>query len=116
MGQSSVAIFVVVFAKDSIVAEVEAIAYAKPLVALLTGEAFQVVNVCFSPHHHLKGRDDFGTGGATARGAKQSEVIAFAKDFIGFRVQGGSHFTETTPAASAFEAILVPVPIQGLET
>ena len=81
---------------------------------LLTGETFEVVDVSFGPHHHLKGRNDFGTSGATARSAEQSEVIAFAEDQIGFRVQSRSYFTQSTVTATAFEAIFVPISVQCL--
>jgi len=43
-----------------------------PVVALLTGEALQVVDIGAGAHHHLEGRDHFAAGGAVARIAKQS--------------------------------------------
>jgi len=42
------------------------------VVALLTGEALQVVDIGAGAHHHLEGRDHFAAGGAVARIAKQS--------------------------------------------
>lgn len=41
------------------------------MVALLTSEALQVVDVGSGSHDHLKGGDDFVAGGAVACGAKQ---------------------------------------------
>ena len=41
-----------------------------PVVALLTGEAFEVIYVGFGPHHHLEGGYDFVAGGAVTRRAE----------------------------------------------
>ena len=46
-----------------------------PLVALLAGEAVQVVNVALGPHHHLEGRDDFAARGTVARRPEQPAKI-----------------------------------------
>jgi hypothetical protein len=37
-----------------------------PVIALLTGETLEVVDVCARPHHHLEGGDHFGTRRAVA--------------------------------------------------
>ena len=37
-----------------------------PVIALLTGETLEVVDVCARPHHHLEGGDHFGACGAIA--------------------------------------------------
>ena len=42
------------------------------MVALLTGEAFEVIDVGSSPHDHLEGRDDLVAGRAITGCAKQS--------------------------------------------
>ena len=43
-----------------------------PVVALLTGEALEVVDVGLRSHHHLKRRDHLRAGGAVAGRAEQS--------------------------------------------
>ena len=45
---------------------------------------------------------------------KLPEVVAFAEDQVGARVQRGTDFAQSTVAASAFEAVLVPVNVQRL--
>ena len=45
-----------------------------PVIALLTGETFEVVHVTPGPHHHLEGGDHFGTGGAITRGSEQPAI------------------------------------------
>jgi len=57
---------VIVFTQDLIIAQIEPIAHAKPLVALLAGETVEVVDVALGPHHHLEGRNDFAARGAVA--------------------------------------------------
>ncbi len=42
-----------------------------PVVALLAGEALQVVDVCPGAHHHLEGGDHLVARRAVASGAKQ---------------------------------------------
>ena len=44
------------------------------MVALLTSEALEVIDICSGPHDHLEGRDDFVAGRAVARRAEQSEI------------------------------------------
>ena len=41
-----------------------------PVVALLAGEALQVVHVVPGAHHHLEGWNHFGAGGTVARVAE----------------------------------------------
>ena len=98
------ALLVVVLAQDPVVGQVEPIPHAEsiqthhhqvrisinksrnpsrnpkrcrllPLVALLAGEAVQVVNVALGPHHHLEGRDDFAARGTVARRPEQPAKI-----------------------------------------
>jgi len=59
-------LLVIVFAQNPVLRQVEAIAHAKSLVALLAGETVEVVDVALGPHHHLEGRNDFAARGAVA--------------------------------------------------
>lgn len=46
---------------------------SSPVVALLAGEALQVIDIGAGTHYHLEGRDHLAAGGAVARVSKQSE-------------------------------------------
>ncbi len=46
-----------------------------PVVALLAGEALQVVDVCPGAHHHLEGGDHLVARRAVASSAKQPEKM-----------------------------------------
>ena len=82
-------LFVVVFTEYFVLAQIEPITHTEserkillkymsnrklsnvvPVVALLAGETFQVVDVTFGPHHHLEGRDHFIARSTVARVAK----------------------------------------------
>lgn len=45
------------------------------MIALLTGEALEMVHVVPGPHHHLEGRYHLVARGAEARVAKQSGIF-----------------------------------------
>ena len=47
--------------------------WSSPVVALLTGETLEVVDVVACSHHHLEGWDHLVAGGAVASAAKQPE-------------------------------------------
>jgi hypothetical protein len=103
--------------------------------ALLAGETVEMVDVGFGSHDHLKGRNGFATSGAITRRPEHSlkienqsrqrkcihnqilkpfiihlipEVISFAENQIGFGVEGGADFSQSTIATSALETVLVP--------
>ena len=42
------------------------------MVALLAGEALQMVDIVSGPHHHFEGGDHFRAGRAVAGGAEES--------------------------------------------
>ena len=46
---------------------------------------------------------------------KLPEVVPFAEDEVGARVQRGTDFAQSAVAASALEAVLVPVNVQRLK-
>jgi len=48
-----------------------AVTASLPLVAELTGEAVQMVNIISGPHHHLKGRDQLTAGSAIPGGTEE---------------------------------------------
>ena len=43
------------------------------------------------------------------------EVVSLAEDEVCFGEESGSHFSQTTIAAGAFEAVLVPVLVHRLQ-
>ena len=43
------------------------------------------------------------------------EVVSLAEDEVCFGEESGSHFSQTTSAAGAFEAVLVPVLVHGFQ-
>lgn len=43
------------------------------------------------------------------------QVVPATEDEVGFCVKGGAHLPQTAVAAGAFETVLVPVFVQGLE-
>lgn len=65
-------LFVVKLAKNFITIEIVAIAYAKSVIALLTGKAVQVVNVASGLHDHLERWNDLGTSGTRTSCSKQT--------------------------------------------
>lgn len=74
-----------------------------------------MVNIISGSHHHFKGWDQFTAGCAVPCSSKEPQVVPATEDEVGFRVQGGAHLSQTTVAAGTFEAVLVPVFVQGLE-
>ena len=87
-------LFVIVFAQNLVIVQVKSISHTKPifnvrnsakinylinlriyglpLMALLTGETVEMVDVTFSPHDHFKRRDGFAASSATAGRSKHS--------------------------------------------
>lgn len=57
-GREDEALLIVVFAEDLVVAQVELVAHAEPVVALLTSETLKVVHIVPGSHNHLKGGDN----------------------------------------------------------
>jgi len=43
------------------------------------------------------------------------QVVPATEDEIGFGVEGGAHLPQTAVAAGTFQAVFVPVFVQGLE-
>lgn len=63
-----------------------------PMIALLAGETFQMINVRSSSHHHLEGRDWLVARRAVASVAEHPEIVPLAEYEISFRIQGGADF------------------------
>lgn len=74
-----------------------------------------MVNIISGPHHHFKGWDQFTAGCAVPRRTKEPQVVPATEDEIGFGVQGGAHLPQAAVAAGTFQAVFVPVFVQGLE-
>lgn len=85
------------------------------MIALLTSETFQMINVAPSPHDHLKSGYHLTTCRAIPRIPEQSEVVPLAKDQIRFGVERGAHLAKPAIAAAALEAVFVPEEVQGLQ-
>lgn len=62
------------------------------MIALLTSETLQMVNIIPSPHHHLKSRYHFRTSRAITSVTEQSEIVPFAQNQIRFGIQRGTDF------------------------
>ena len=108
-------LLVVGAAEDLVVVKEELVPDTKPVAALLTREALEVVNIGPSSHHHLEGGDDLLAGGAVAGGAEESEVVPLAEEEVPLGVQTMSHLAQPGVAAAALEAVLVPEHVQGLK-
>ena len=85
------------------------------MVALLTGEALQVVHVISGPHDHLEGWNHFGTCSTVAGVAEQPEVVPPAEDEVCFGIERGTNFTKSAVATATFQTVLVPEQVQGLQ-
>ena len=83
------------------------------MITLLTGEAFQVINIILGPHDHLESRNDFIASGTISCVPEQPQVVSFAQHQIPFGVQSRPHFAQSTVAAAALQAILVPKLVQS---
>lgn len=88
---------------------------ASPMIALLTRKTLQVIHIAPRPHHHLEGRYHFVARRTHSRTPEQPQIVAFAQHQIRFDVQRRTHFAQPTVTAAAFQAILVPVHVQGAQ-
>lgn len=100
--------FVVVLAEDLVVEQVETISHAEPVIALLAGEAFQVVHIPPCTHHHFECWDGLVARRAETRGTKQPEVVPFTEDEVSFGEEGGSNFSQSAVTTGAFKTVFVP--------
>lgn len=100
--------------KDFVIVQIELVTHTKPVSALLTRKALQVVDVGPGSHHHLEGGDHLVAGRAVARGAKQPEIVPLAEEEVPLGVQTVAHLAQPGVAAAALEAVLVPEHVQGL--
>lgn len=80
--------FVIVLAKNFILAKVESIANAKPVRTLLTGKAIEMIDVRPSSHDHLEGRYRLVAGRAISGIPEEPEVVPLAEDKVGLRIEG----------------------------
>jgi hypothetical protein len=64
-------LFIVEFAQNVVVAQVELVTDAEPLVALMARKALEVIHVVLGSHDHLKRRNDLLTGRAVTSDAEQ---------------------------------------------
>lgn len=108
-------LLVVVLAEDLVITEIIFVAYAKSVTALLTSEALQMINVGSRPHHHLERRNHLAAGRAVAGVAEKSQVVSLTEDEIGLGVERRADLAEPAVAASAFQAVLVPVHVQRFQ-
>lgn len=108
-------LLVIVLAQDLVVEQVEAIAHAKPVVAVLAGEALQMVDIPTGPHDHFKGRYCFAARRAETSSAEKPEVVPLAEYEVGLGEEGGADLSKAAVAAGALEAVLVPQLVQRLE-
>lgn len=108
-------LFVVILAEDLVITEVKSVAYAKSVIALLTSEAFQVVDIGPRAHHHLERWDDFAACRAMTGISEKSQIVSFAENKIGFGVERRANFAESAVAASTFQAVFVPVHVQRFQ-
>lgn len=72
------ALLVVILAQDLVVAQVEPVAHAEPMIALLASEALQVINIAARTHHHLKRGNDFVASRAVSSVAEQPQIVPLA--------------------------------------
>lgn len=85
------------------------------MIALLTGEALQVIDVAPGPHHHFEGGNDLRASRTVAGVSKQSQIIPLAQNQIRLGVQRGTNFAQTTIATAALQTVFVPVQVEGLQ-
>ena len=83
------------------------------MIALLTGEAFQVVDVVAGPHDHLESGNDFVAGRAEAGVAEEPQIVALAQHEIPFGVERRSHLAQSAVTAAALETVLVPEKVES---
>jgi len=100
--------------EDFVIVQIELVTNTKPVAALLTREALQVVDVGPGPHDHLEGGDHFVARGAVAGGAKQPEIVPLAEEEVALGVEAVAHLAQSAVAAPALETVLVPEHVQGL--
>lgn len=85
------------------------------MIALLTSEALQMIDITSSAHDHLERGYDLAARRAVPRISEKPKVVPLAEDEVRLRVERGPHFAEPAVAAPALEAVLVPEEVQGLE-
>lgn len=74
-----------------------------------------MIHVTSRSHDHLESGNNFTTSRTITYVTEQSQVVPFAQNQVGFRVQSRTHFSESTVAATALQTILVPVQVQRFE-
>lgn len=85
--------FIVVLAEYLVVEQVETVANTEPVIALLAGEAFQMVHVAPCPHDHFESGNSFVARRAKTRCSKEPEIISFAQDEVCFGEEGRPDFS-----------------------
>lgn len=64
-------LFIVIYAKNSVVDQVKFVPNTKSLMTSLAGEAFQMVDILSRPHHHFKRGNGLTANSAEAFCSKQ---------------------------------------------
>ena len=85
------------------------------MIALLAGEALEVVDVRLGAHDHLEGGYGFVAGRAVARVSEEPQVVPPAEYEVGLRVEGRTDLAQSAVATVALQAVLVPVSVQRLQ-
>lgn len=109
------ALLVVILAQDLVVAQVEPVAHAEPMVALLASEALEVVDVAACAHHHLEGRDHFVAGRAVTSVAEQPQIVPLAQNKVSPSIERVADLPEAAVTAAALQAVLMPQLVQSLQ-
>jgi hypothetical protein len=86
-----------------------------PMLAGEASKAFQMVDIVFRSHHHLVSGNYFVARTTCASVPEESKVISLAENQIGFDEQRAADLSETTVAAAALKAVLVPKYIECLQ-
>jgi len=78
------------------------------MITKLARKTFQMVNIMFCSHDHLKRRDDLAAGRTVSRISEKSKVVPFAENQIGPSEKTGPDFPKPGFTAGAFQAVFMP--------
>ena len=78
---------------------------------MITGGGLKAGPAPPPPNPICSGREEVSAGAARLL----PQVVPATEDEVGFCVEGGAHLPQAAVAAGAFQAVLVPVFVQGLE-
>jgi hypothetical protein len=78
------------------------------MVALLTCETFEMINIVTRSHHHLERWNDFVACCTKARVSEQPQIVALAEHQIALLEECAADLSQTTVAATALQTVLMP--------